>query len=119
MKILKKFGILMQRNPGGGLVACMGTYVWTRKKNGLQVAVVDPRKPSEAGETDAQWVPIRPGTDAAFLMGIMHEIFKNRYFDLAYLQKHTNSDMLINVATGLPVQTRMIEKRKKGKKLRF
>ena len=113
-----KFGILMQRNPGGGLVA----HAWGRmfgqgKKNGLQVAVVDPRKPSEAGETDAQWVPIRPGTDAAFLMGIMHEIFKNRYFDIPYLQKNTNSDMLINVATGLPVQTRLIEKEEKGKKV--
>ena len=113
-----KFGILMQRNPGGGLVA----HAWGRmfglgKKNGLQVAVVDPRKPSEAGESDAQWVPIRPGTDAAFLRGIMHEIFKNRYFDLDYLKQHTNADMLINVETGLPVQTRKIEKEAKGKKV--
>lgn len=115
-----KFGILMQRNPGGGLVA----HAWGRmfglgKKNGLQIAVVDPRKPSETGETDAQWVSIRPGTDGAFLRGIMHEIFKNRYFDIDYLIKYTNSDMLINTATGLPVQTRTIEKEEKGKKVQI
>ncbi|MDD2384795.1 MAG: molybdopterin-dependent oxidoreductase [Sulfurospirillaceae bacterium] len=114
-----KFGILLQRNPGGGLVC----HAWGRmfglgKKNGMQIAVVDPRKPSEAGESDAQWVPIRPGTDAPFLMGIMHEIFKNRFFDLDYLKKYTNADMLINVATGLPAQIRQIEKEEKGKSVK-
>ena len=113
-----KFGILMQRNPGGGLVChAWGSMFGKGKKNGLQVAVIDPRKPSEAGESDAQWVPIRPGTDSAFLLGIMHEIFKNRFFDVDYLKKHTNSDMLINVETGLPIQTRKIEKESKGKKV--
>lgn len=74
-------------------------------------------KPSEAGESDAQWVPIHSGTDSAFLLGMMHEIFKNRFFDVDYLKKHTNSDMLINVETGLPIQTRKIEKESKGKKV--
>ena len=113
-----KFGILMQRNPGGGLVChAWGNMFGKGKKNGLQVAVVDPRKPSEAGESDAQWVPIRPGTDSAFMLGIMYEIFENRYFDLDYLTKYTNADMLVNVETKMPLQTRTIEKEVKGKKV--
>ncbi|MDD2384802.1 MAG: molybdopterin-dependent oxidoreductase [Sulfurospirillaceae bacterium] len=112
-----KYGILLQRNPGGALVChAWGNMFGRGKRNGMQVTVVDPRKPSEAGETDANWVPIRPGTDGPFLLGLMHEIFKNNYFDSAYLAKHTNSDMLIDVKTGLPVQTRQLEKEVKGKK---
>jgi len=66
------YGLLVGRNPGGALV----TYTWgvsfgRGKKNGMQVTVVDPRKPSEAGESDAEWLPIRPGTDAAFLLAVM------------------------------------------------
>ena len=112
-----KYGVLLQRNPGGALVChAWGTMFGMGKRNGLEVYVVDPRKPSEAGETDAHWVPIRPGTDGPFLLGLMHEIFKNNYFDAAYLAKHTNSDMLIDTLTGLPVKTRILEKEEKGKK---
>lgn len=108
-----KYGLLLQRNPGGGLVVHpWGTMFGLGKKNGLQVTVVDPRKPSEAGESDADWLPIRPGTDAAFLLGLMHQVFSNGYYDAAYLAKHTSSDMLIDPDTGLPVQTREIEGKK-------
>lgn len=104
-----KYGLLLQRNPGGGLVCHpWGTMFGLGKKNGLQVTVIDPRRPSEAGESDADWLPIRPGTDAAFLLGIMNQVFSNNYFDTAYLAKHTNSDMLIDPENGLPAQTREI-----------
>ncbi len=101
------YGLLMGRNPGGGLV----TYTWgvsfgRGKKNGLKVTVVDPRKPSEAGENDAEWLPIRPGTDPAFLLALMNIIFKKGYYDAPYLLKHTNAPMLVDLATGLPVKTR-------------
>ncbi|MBV5278510.1 MAG: molybdopterin-dependent oxidoreductase [Campylobacteraceae bacterium] len=113
-----KYGILLQRNPGGALVChAWGNMFGRGKRNGMQLCVVDPRKPSEAGETDTHWVPIRPGTDGPFLLGLMHEIFKNNYFDAAYLTKNTNSDMLINIETGLPAQTRKLEKEEKGKKV--
>lgn len=111
-----KYGILLQRNPGGGLVChAWGNMFGRGKVNGMQLTVIDPRKPSEAGESDVDWLPIRPGTDSAFLLGLMHEIFKNKYYDIDYLVKHTNVDMLINVETGLPVITQNIEKIQKGK----
>ncbi|MEA2111569.1 MAG: molybdopterin-dependent oxidoreductase [Campylobacterota bacterium] len=111
-----KYGVLMQRNPGGGLVAhAWGNMFGRGKRNGMQLTVVDPRKPSEAGESDSEWLPIRPGTDLPFLLGLMHEIFKNKFYDYIYLKKYTNSDMLINLKTGLPVKTRKIEEESKGK----
>jgi thiosulfate reductase/polysulfide reductase chain A len=73
------YGLLVGRNPGGALV----TYTWgvsfgRGKKNGMQVTVVDPRKPSEAGESDAEWLPIRPGTDAAFLLAVMQVVLERK-----------------------------------------
>jgi len=113
-----KYGILLQRNPGGGLVChAWGNMFGRGKRNGMQLTVIDPRKPSEAGESDVEWLPIRPGTDSAFLLGLMHEIFKNKYYDIDYLAKHTNVDMLVNVETGLPVVSRSIEEEHKGKKI--
>ncbi|MEA1892424.1 MAG: molybdopterin-dependent oxidoreductase [Campylobacterota bacterium] len=111
-----KYGILMQRNPGGGLVAhAWGNMFGRGKRNGMQLTVVDPRKPSEAGESDTDWLPIRPGTDLAFLLGLMHEIFKNKFYDYSYLKKHTNSDMLVDLETGVQVKTQKIKKEVKGK----
>ena len=47
----------------------------------------------------------------------MHEIFKNKYYDAEYLQKHTNSDMLVSIETGQPLKTRKLEKEDKDKKI--
>ena len=85
------------------------TYSWgvsfgRGKKNGLQLTVVDPRKPSEAGESDTEWLPIRPGSDPAFLLALMNIILEKGYYDSAYLLKHTNAPMLVDIATGLPVK---------------
>jgi thiosulfate reductase/polysulfide reductase chain A len=105
------YGLLLGRNPGGGLV----TYTWgvsfgRGKKNGMQITVVDPRKPSEAGESDAEWLPIRPGTDGAFLLALMNVVLEKKYYDAKYLAKHTNAAMLIDLATGLPVKTQELPK---------
>lgn len=105
------YGILINRNPGGGLVTFPWGVMFGRgKKNGLKVTVVDPRRPSEAGESDQDWVPIRPGTDLAFLLGVLNVIFSKKYYDAAYLQKNTNAEMLIDVATGLPLEMKKGEK---------
>jgi anaerobic selenocysteine-containing dehydrogenase len=103
------YGLLIGRNPGGGLV----TYTWgvsfgRGKKNGMQVTVVDPRKPSEAGESDSEWLPIRPGTDAAFLLGVMNVIMEKKYYDSKYLLKNTNAAMLVDLETGMPVKTEQV-----------
>ena len=111
-----KYGVLLQRNVGGGLVCHpWGRTFGTGKKRGLEIVVVDPRKPSEAGESLVDWAPIKPGTDAAFLLGLMNEIFTKKYYDEKHIRTKTNANMLINVRTGLPLKTQTIKKMKKGK----
>ncbi len=100
-----KYGVCVGRNPGGGLVAYTWAAMYGRgRKNGLQVTFVDPRRPSEGGEgPGVDWLPIRPGTDLAFFLGLMNEIVAKKYYDTAYLAKYTNADMLVNVETLQPL----------------
>ena len=47
--------------------------------------VVDPRLSNSASMAD-QWIPIRPGTDAALALGMMRWIIENRAYDLKFLE---------------------------------
>lgn len=111
-----KYGVLAGRNPAGGLVC----YPWAMnfgkgKRDGLKLTVVDPRKPSEAGEDNVHWLPIKPGSDLAFMLGLFHELVKNKSYEPEYLMKHTNAPMLVDGKTLQPAGVREMEKEEKGK----
>ncbi len=55
------------------------------KENGAQVIVVDPRFTRTAAKAD-KYYRIRSGTDVAFLMGMLHHIFKNGWEDKDYIK---------------------------------
>jgi formate dehydrogenase major subunit len=55
------------------------------KEKGAKVIVVDPRFTRTAAKAD-KFYRIRSGTDVAFLMGMLHHIFKNGWEDKAYIQ---------------------------------
>ncbi len=50
----------------------------------LRIAVVDPRL-SKTGAKAWRWVPIKPGTDAAFAMGMIRYMLDETRYDAAYL----------------------------------
>lgn len=50
----------------------------------LKVAVIDPRF-SHIASKAMKWIPIAPGTDAAFAMGMIRWILENERFDATYL----------------------------------
>src|SRR5512133_1435935 len=51
----------------------------------LKLTVLDPRMTKLAGKANGDWVPVRPGTDAAFAMGMARWIFDNSRFDAKFL----------------------------------
>ena len=53
--------------------------------HGLKFAVVDPRL-SHSGAKANWWIPIQPGGDAAFAMGMIHWILDQRRYDERYLR---------------------------------
>lgn len=63
-------------------------FVLEAKKKGAPVICIDPRRTRTAEQCD-EWIAIRPGTDAALALGMMHVLFAERLEDEDYLERHT------------------------------
>ena len=59
-----------------------------KDRNGAKLIVVDPVYTKSAVHAD-EYVRIRPGTDIAFVYGMLHLIFKNGWEDKELIQKRT------------------------------
>ena len=55
------------------------------RARGGRVVLVDPRRTATADHAD-EWIPIRPGTDAALLLAIVHELFAHGWVNLRHLE---------------------------------
>lgn len=76
---------LETRMSGGGL-----TFVsqQTKKASGVRTIVIDPRYSETAALISDDWVPIRPGTDAALVAGMIHEMIAGGLHDQAFLDEY-------------------------------
>jgi len=61
-------------------------HVLRGKENGAVMIVVDPRFTRTAAHAD-QYVRLRPGTDVAFIWGLLWHIFKNGWQDKEYIRQ--------------------------------
>jgi anaerobic selenocysteine-containing dehydrogenase len=55
---------------------------------GARLIVVDPRRTREARDADL-WLPLRPGSDAALMLGWLHVIFAEDLWDHEFVEGHT------------------------------
>lgn len=69
------------------------------KEKGAQVVVIDPRFTVTASKAD-EYLGLRPGTDTALALGLMHVIFQKRLHDVEFIQKHTVGPYLVRTDTG-------------------
>jgi len=56
------------------------------RAKGTKLIVIDPRKTSLAKTADL-WLPVRPGSDLALALGLLHVIIREHLFDAAFLQR--------------------------------
>lgn len=70
------------------------------KEAGCDIVVLDPHFSTTAGKA-SQWVPIKPGTDPAFYLGMITYILENGLYDEEYMRAHTSFPFLVNKATGV------------------
>ncbi|OQX10958.1 MAG: twin-arginine translocation pathway signal protein [Desulfobulbaceae bacterium A2] len=56
-------------------------------ENGAKLIVVDPRFSASAAKANL-WLPIRPGTDTAFLLAIMNYLIQQGKYDRAFVVKY-------------------------------
>ena len=63
-------------------------FVLRAKENGARVIAIDPIRTRTAAQCDA-WLGIRPGTDAALALGMMHVLFERHLEDRDFLARYT------------------------------
>ena len=63
-------------------------FIQAARKQGARVVVIDPARTRTARAAD-EWIPIRPGTDGALALGMMHEIIKAGLHDSGYVSAYT------------------------------
>ncbi|MDO4399928.1 MAG: molybdopterin-dependent oxidoreductase [Coriobacteriia bacterium] len=78
--------------------------VWARgfldaQKAGARIIVVDPAYTVTAAKAD-QWVPIQPGTDPAFYLGMIKHILDNDLYDRKHVLANTSYVYLVDKKTG-------------------
>jgi assimilatory nitrate reductase catalytic subunit len=64
------------------------SYIWQMRENGGRLMVADPRVTPIARNADL-YLPVRPGTDLALLLGMLHVIVRENLVDHEFLANHT------------------------------
>ncbi|OGQ84375.1 MAG: hypothetical protein A3F90_15830 [Deltaproteobacteria bacterium RIFCSPLOWO2_12_FULL_60_19] len=83
-----------------GFMAGLNATVMARKmadarRRGMRVVAVDPVGTNAAAKAD-EWVPIRPGTDGAFILSIIHVLLNELgCYDRDFLSCRTNGSYLV------------------------
>jgi assimilatory nitrate reductase catalytic subunit len=63
-------------------------YLWRMRDNGGRLIVVDPRMTPITRRADL-YLPVRPGTDTALLMGMLHVILRDGLENREFIDAHT------------------------------
>lgn len=81
------FGSSPTETRQGGLTT---HYDWVhlRERTGAKVYMIDPRMNDSIMGHSEQWLPINPGTDAALVAGLAHELIVNNMVDLDFLHTY-------------------------------
>ena len=69
------------------------------KRNGGKFISINPVRTGYSAIAD-EWVPIKPGTDGALLLALVHEIIIQGLYDRDFLVQYTNSAQLVNMDEG-------------------
>jgi anaerobic selenocysteine-containing dehydrogenase len=63
-------------------------FVLEARERGATIIAIDPIRTRTAAQCD-EWIAIRPGTDAALALGMMHVLFERGLEDADYIARHT------------------------------
>jgi anaerobic selenocysteine-containing dehydrogenase len=58
------------------------------KRNGARLICIDPRR-SETADKCHEHIALRPGTDAALALAVMHQLISHDWLDHDYIERHT------------------------------
>lgn len=88
-----RYVIMLQRNVAGSISIVHGWRLGQNRRK-FKLVVLDPRYSESAAKADV-WLPIKPGTDLAFLLAMMNVIINEKLYDSNFLSKYSNAPMLL------------------------
>jgi anaerobic dimethyl sulfoxide reductase subunit A len=100
--------ILWGWNPLATRFGCDTAYYLERAKAaGTRIVCVDPRKSLTARTLADQWIPVRPGTDAALLIAMAYVIISENLHDKNFIESHVSGfeafrDYVMGKDDGMP-----------------
>jgi thiosulfate reductase/polysulfide reductase chain A len=80
--------ILTGRNLFGGISTSETRALMQRIAAGAHVVYLDPRF-SETAAKAAEWLPIKPGTDSAFILALIHVMIRDELYDKWFVSQYT------------------------------
>src|SRR6185369_4647026 len=86
-------------NPNGNFLT-LATDIAAAKARGARLLVVDPRRVGLANKADV-WLQVRPGTDGALALGLIHLLIRDARYDEAFVREWTNAPLLVRDDTGM------------------
>ena len=69
-------------------------FFFKAKESGAKIITIDPTYTTTASKSD-QWISIKPGTDAALLLGMISPILDNNWYQQDYLVQNTSAPFLV------------------------
>ncbi len=73
-------------NPAEAHPVAMQHILIAKEKNNCKIVVADPRRTRTAAKSD-HYVSLRPGTDVAFIWGVLWHVFANKWEDKEFIQQ--------------------------------
>jgi anaerobic dimethyl sulfoxide reductase subunit A len=78
---------------GANIVDCIMGCEWRArvrqaKRRGVPVVVIDPRRTDTAKQLGTEWLPVRPGTDSALMLAVLHVLITEDLVDQAFVAAH-------------------------------
>jgi thiosulfate reductase/polysulfide reductase chain A len=83
-----RYIMIIGRNPAGAIDLAQVKKIVEAKEEGAKIVVVDPRH-SETAILADEWLPIKPGTDLALLLGMINVIVKEELYDRKFVAEKT------------------------------
>jgi biotin/methionine sulfoxide reductase len=91
-ELLVAFGGIPSKNvfvtPGGVTRHTTPAHLRDLARAGVDVALVSPLQADLPSTIDAQWLPIRPGTDVALMLGLAHTLVSEGLHDKDFLARY-------------------------------
>jgi anaerobic dimethyl sulfoxide reductase subunit A len=87
------------RMSGGGTIY---NLVLAKKQRNVKIIVIDPLQTDTATSFADEWIPIRPGTDAALSAGLAHVLISNNMVDESFLKRYCQGYDNNTLPSGIP-----------------